>query len=125
MGFGPKASSVESGVRAVKDLIELLYPEHATASSLSLVEHSTRALLSAGAALTFENIDRFWRDPKWRAEIMKLWPEPISGPWDSHDNQVLSPDALDKDFGWLLRDRIQATQSFLPDEEDSDPYALT
>ena len=56
---------------------------------------------------------------------MKLWPEPISGPWDSHDNQVLSPDALDKDFGWLLRDRIQATQSFLPDEEDSDPYALT
>lgn len=120
MGFGPKTPSVESGVQAVKALIELLYPEHATVGALSLLEHSTRALLSAKAALTFENIDRFWRDPQWRTEIMRMWPERISGPWDAHDNEALLPDAMDKDFGWLIRDRIQAAQSFLP-EDSSDP----
>ncbi len=116
MGFGPKMTSVESGVQAVRDLIELLYPERATDKALSLLEYSTRALLSARAALTFENIDRFWRDPQWRSEIMQRWSQPIPGPCDSHDNQALVPDTMDKDFGWLIRDRIQAAHSVLPEE---------
>lgn len=113
MGFGPKVSTVESGVQAVKGLIELLYPKRATPTVLSLIEHSARALLSANVALTFENIDRFWRDPDWRAEVKRRWPQPITGPWDAHDQEVLVPDTMDTDFGWLIQDRIQATQTFL------------
>ena len=82
MGFGPKAPSVDSGVQAVKDLIELLYPERATPAVLELFAASARALLTAKAALSFENIQRFWQDPEWREWIQSRWQTPFDGPWD-------------------------------------------
>jgi hypothetical protein len=111
MGFGPKTPDVESGVTKVKDLIELLYPERSTPASLELFGQTARALLTARAALTFENVQKFWADPDWRNWVMARWPEKMSGPWDAIEGSV-SLDALDPDFAWLVRDRIRASQSF-------------
>lgn len=112
MGFGPQAPDVESGVRAVKDLIELLYPDRATTSALALFGETARALLSAKAPLTFENVDRFWKDPEWREWIMGRWPEALPGPWEGHGGSAVDPADLDQDFAWLIQDRIQAGHGF-------------
>ncbi|NMP21324.1 hypothetical protein [Sulfobacillus harzensis] len=117
MGFGPKTSSIESGVQAVRDLIDLLYPERATPTVLDLFGQSARALLTAKAALTFENIDRFWRDPAWRDWIQARWAKPISGPWESLSGQAVDPTDLDPDFGWLIADRLAAAG----DDTDDNP----
>lgn len=108
MGFGPKASSVDAGVQAVRDLIELLYPDQATPKVLDLFGETARALLTAKAALTFENIDRFWQNPEWRQWVRERWPEPLPGPWDSYAGQAVEPKELDPDFGWLIADRLAA-----------------
>jgi hypothetical protein len=108
MGFGPKARSVDAGVEAVQNLIALLYPERATPEVLELLGASTRALLTAKAALTFENIARFWEDPEWRAWIISRWEAPLPGPWDNAGTHTVSPAELNQHFGWLIADRIAA-----------------
>lgn len=113
MGFGPKAPDVNAGVQAVKNLIELLYPDRASRSVLELLGSSARALLTAKAPLTFENIARFWQDPDWRQWIMDRWPESLTGPWNDITGAV-EPEELDPDFGWLLADRIAAGKNFDP-----------
>lgn len=110
MGFGPKAPDIESGVQAVAELIELLYPERSTPKALTLLRASARALLSAKAPLTFDNIARFWQDPEWRGWIQERWDQPLPGPWDAWAKASVNPSQLDSDFGWLLADRIAANR---------------
>ena len=117
MGFGPKAGSVEDGVQAVRDLMELLYPERAGAEVLDLVGSTARALLTAKAALSFENIQRFWIDPAWRDWILARPDKPLPGPWDAHRGQPVDPASLNPDFGWLIRDRLSATEHFFADTD--------
>lgn len=120
MGFGPKAGSVEGGVQAVRDLIELLYPERAEAEVLDLVGSTARALLTAKAALSFENIQRFWIDSEWRDWILARAKDPLRGPWDAHRGQGVDPESLNPDFGWLIRDRLSATEHFFADADGPD-----
>ena len=110
MGFGPKTPDVESGVQAVAELMELLYPERSTPQALMLLRASARALLSAKAPLTFDNIARFWQDPQWRRWIQGRWDSPLPGPWDGWDSVSVDPSQLDPNFGWLLADRIAANR---------------
>ncbi|MCY0878320.1 MAG: hypothetical protein OWU84_05215 [Firmicutes bacterium] len=122
MGFGPKAPDVESGVQAVKDLIALLYPERATPKVLHLVGESARLILEAKAALTFENIARVWRDPEWRQWLLgRTSSEATAAFWNPYGSQALDPAALDSDFGWLIADRLKATQEFWNGAETGDP----
>ena len=111
MGFGPKAPDIESGVKAVQDLIELLYPERAKRPTLTLFGQCARALLTAKAPLTFENIERLLTDPEWRSWIQNRWPDPVTGPWDGTESAVINPADLDENFNWLLKDRINANRS--------------
>ena len=120
MGFGPKATSVDDGVQAVRDLIELLYPERADAAVLDLVGSTARALLGAKAALSFENMQRFWIDPEWRDWILARLPAPLGGPWDARRGEAVNLDSLHPDFGWLIRDRLSATEHFLEDADSPD-----
>lgn len=120
MGFGPKAPDVESGVQAVRDLIELLYPDRATDRVLELMGETARALLTAKAALTFENIGRFWQNPAWRRDIMSRWATPLSGPWDVVGHRPADPRDLDPDFGWLINDRIQSRLDLPADDRSED-----
>lgn len=110
MGFGPRMPDIESGVKAVTDLIELLYPERSTPEAIEWLAASARALLSARAALTFANIDRFWRDPDWRKWILDRVPQATPGPWDAYRQQSVAPSDLDQNFGWLVQDRLEATR---------------
>lgn len=118
LGFGPKAPDVDSGVQAVKDLIALLYPDRATDRVLDLFASSARALLTAKAALSFENIARLWRDPDWRAWIMDRWDKPLEGPWTEREGEVVEPDSLDPDFGWLIADRLSASAPLQDPDDD-------
>lgn len=113
MGFGPTAPDVESGVEAVKNLMELLYPEYATTEVLNLFEASARALLTAKAPLTFENINRLWRDPAWRQWIMERWPSRLAGPWDKYAQIPVDPHDLNPAFGALIQDRITASAALV------------
>lgn len=117
MGFGPKPPSVDAGVEAVQNLIELLYPDRADPDVLALLGASARALLTARASLTFGNIARFWQDPEWRTWIMTRWPTPIAGPWDAVGTRAVEPSELNQNFGWLVADRLAAG----PDPSASDP----
>lgn len=119
MGFGPKAGSVETGVQAVRDLMELLYPDAVSPQVLDLFGETARALLTAKAALSFENLDRFWQDATWRAWIASRWPSPLTGPWDAYPDQSVNPADLNPQFGALIADRIRASQAFLDQADDS------
>lgn len=117
MGFGPKTPDIESGVQAIKEIVTLLYPEHSTAHCLDTLAAIARAILMAQASLSFETIDQFLRNPEWRQWVLDRTTADIQKAWGFAQGQVLDPNQLDQDFGWLLRDRLDALKDF-PDPED-------
>lgn len=109
MGFGPKAPDVESGVAHVRELIDMLYPEHATPRALDILSQLTRILLTARVPLSFAHIHRLLQDDTWRHWVEERLPEPLPAPW-THEQGPIDPTRLDPDFGWLLADRLEAAR---------------
>lgn len=118
MGFGPKPSSVTAGVQAVRDLIELLYPERASKNTLKVLEDTTRALLTAKVPLSFENMDRFWRDVAWRQFVLARIETDREGPWDAYPATGVSPATVDQNFGWLIDDRLNSGSDWEIESDD-------
>lgn len=105
MGFGPKASDPQQGAQAVVDIVTTLYPEHSTETCLQVLRSLAESLLVARAALSFETMARFLADPNWRKDILSRIPSPDPR-WDAWDGEPIDPELLDRDFAWLLRDRL-------------------
>ncbi len=107
MGFGPKVPDPESGVKAVIDLITLLYPEQATPSVNYWLQAICEPLLIARAPLRFDTIDRFLSDHEFRGHILDKpeIPEKWREVWSKYP-QVIDPAHLDSDLAWLIRDRL-------------------
>lgn len=121
MGFGPKASDIESGVRAVQDIVQLLYPDHSTEESLRVLGRLAEVLLTANAPLSFESMDRFLCDPGWRQSILSKVPATLNKPddiWLAYPDQAVPRDSLDGNFVWLLNDRLKTSRHF---DQLSDP----
>ncbi|MGC8488497.1 MAG: hypothetical protein ACP5QO_09815, partial [Clostridia bacterium] len=58
MGFGPRARDREAARMAIRELIELLYPQHATASALQVLDQLVVLLMDNGAPLSFRSMAR-------------------------------------------------------------------
>ncbi len=115
MGFGPKAPDPESGVKAVIDLITLLYPQLATPSVKFWLQAICEPLLLARAPLAFETIDRFLSHREFRQHILEN--PSISEKWRDLWTQYpgsIDPQKLDKDLAWLIRDRLAAQHDDTP-----------
>lgn len=105
MGFGPKSPDPQQGAQAVVDIVTTLYPEHSTETCLEVLRSLAESLLVARAALSFETMAKFLADPAWRKDILNRLPNPDSR-WTPWDGKPIDPDVLDRDFAWLLRDRL-------------------
>lgn len=115
MGFGPTQPDAASAARAVRSIIELLYPERATPHALHVLDQLVGTLLRAKVPISFTMMQRFLQDPKWRAEILSTLPGD-SQTWSSYEGRSIDSDALDPNFGWLLRDRLAALDVSFPSD---------
>ncbi len=107
MGFGPHLRDRDDAVQAVVDIVSLLYPERATPCALSLLAAIARTLLTAGEPLEFMAMARFLSDPDWRHAVLADAPDQAPK-WSAQTGQAIDPAALNPDFAWLLRDRLNA-----------------
>ncbi|MBX5467945.1 MAG: hypothetical protein K6U14_10725 [Firmicutes bacterium] len=120
MGFGPTLPDRRRAVEAVRDIVTLLYPEHATPAALAWLEAIAAALLEARAALSFRTMAQFLADPDWRRIILERAPE-ARGPWAPYEGQPLDPSALDPHLGALFADRLQTLEGPPLAPESLDP----
>lgn len=107
MGFGPNLPSTRQAVQAVLDIVSLLYPERATKSALAVLEDISTILLEAKAPMSFQSIHRLLAGPAWREEILARAPD-RNGRFSTYTGKVIDPAWLDRDFAWLLHDRLKA-----------------
>jgi len=107
MGFGPNLPDTHQAVRAVLDIVSLLYPERATDEALAVLQAIASVVLQAKAPMSFESIQRFLDTPDWREQLLERAPEERPA-WDRYRGQAIAPAALDPNFAWLLTDRLQA-----------------
>lgn len=110
MGFGPKMPDVAAGVEAVKGLIAMQYPDRATPQTLNVIASIADVLLAAGAALSFDNIERFLNNPTWREEMLQRHPHRPEQ-WNPYRNRPIAPQELDDNFAWILHERLQANRA--------------
>jgi hypothetical protein len=108
MGFGPRARDEEAARQAVRDIVELLYPDRATPSCLDVLDRLAVALWRGGRRISFEAMARFLADPKFRAEVLDGTAE--AGRWTSWAGRPIAPESLDADFAALLSDRLTASR---------------
>jgi hypothetical protein len=115
MGFGPRARNEEAARQAVRDIVELLYPERATAECLAVLDRLAVALWRGGRPVSFPAMARFLADPTYRAKVLDQSPEaPRWAPWG---DRPIAPETLNADFAALLSERLAAL-SDVPDPED-------
>lgn len=120
MGFGPSLPDSDQAIRAVREVVELVYPQWATAETLAAVERIAAALLEAKAPLSFEKMDRFLRDPDWREIILERAPKAAPA-WASERGRAILPRSLDPALEQLLQDRLKAASEWdLPPSEPED-----
>lgn len=113
MGFGPTLPDGDKALRAIREVVELLYPDLATLPALQVVEQIAAVLLEAKAPLSFEKMDQFLRDPAWREEMGRRAPGTFD-PWAPFEGAAIDPRQLDSNFARLLADRLQANAHWLP-----------
>lgn len=113
MGFGPTVPDRDEALRAIGEIVSALYPERATPSALAALKHVAATILAARAPLSFQTIDRFLRDPDWRAFLLSRAPDQAPD-WASTAGRPIAPQALDPDFAWLLQDRLAANEEEPP-----------
>ncbi|WP_020375678.1 hypothetical protein [Sulfobacillus thermosulfidooxidans] len=119
MGFGPSTGDPQSGVKAVIDLIDLLYPERSTPSLKRWLEAICEPLLTAHAPLAFDTIARFLSQQDFRQYILA---QPgIAGHWQTlwyaYEGSI-DPEQLDPDLAWLIHDRLAVLEESARDMDD-------
>lgn len=107
MGFGPRARDREAARTAIRELIEVLYPERATPAALHVLDQMATLLLDNGAPLSFRSMHRLLENPAWREELLTRSPDTRAF-FSPYTGQAIDAATLDPDFAWLLADRLSA-----------------
>jgi hypothetical protein len=107
MGFGPRARDREAARTAIRELIEVLYPERATPGALRVLDQMATLLIDNGAPLSFRSMARLLGNPDWRGSLLTRSPDTCAF-FAPYAGRAIDAEWLDPDFAWLLCDRLQA-----------------